>query len=147
MGHHSVKKCTTQKREKSVASKQAGEEQKKKLHHHAIKKCPIWRWDYEGPNLLRNLPEIHKLGQEVVSKFISITKLEGKRTGQGQTSKAGHRLDLKIKWCSFEGCLFKTHLLRCHLQREHKLKNGEVLQNYLHMAKEHMGKLEQEKVN
>ena len=32
------------------------------------------------------------------------------------------------------------------VQREHKLKSGEVLQNYLRMAKEYMGKLEQEEV-
>ena len=117
----------TQKQEKSVASQEAGEEQKKKPSHHAIKKCPIRTCGYKGPNLLRHLRAVHKLEQEAVSKLNSIAKLEGKRRGPKRTSKAGHRLGLKIKWCPFEGCHFATHLLRRHLQREHKLKNGEVL--------------------
>lgn len=137
----------TQKPEKSVASQKAGEEQKKKKQsHHAFKKCHIRTCDYKGPNLLRHLRAVHKLGQETVSKLNSIAKLEGERRGPRRTSKAGHRLGLKIKWCPFEGCHFATHLLRHHLQREHKLKNGEVLQNYLRMAKKYMGKLEQEEV-
>ena len=138
---------STQKQEKSEASQKAGEEQKKKKQsHHAIKTCPIRTCHYKGPNLLRHLRAVHKLGQEAVSKLNSIAKLEGKRRGPRRTSKAGHRLGPKIKWCPFEGCHFATHLLRRHLQREHKLKNGEVLQNYLRMAKEYMGKLEQEEV-
>ena len=90
--------CPTQKPEKSVASQKAGEEQKKKKQsHHAIKECPIRMCDYKGPNLLRHLRTVHKLGQEAVSKLNSITKLEGKRRGPRRTSKAGHRLGLKIK--------------------------------------------------
>ena len=115
--------CPTQKQERSVSSQEAGEEQKKKKpSHHAIKKCPIRTCDYKGPNLLRHLCTVHKLGQEVVSKLNSIAKLEGKRRGPRRTSKAGHKPGLKIKWCLLEGCHFATHLLRRHLQREHKLK-------------------------
>ena len=107
IGHEVPEKknmCLTQKREKSAASQEAGEEQKKKKpSHHAIKKCPIRTCHYEDPNLPRHLRAVHKLGQEAVSKFNSIAKLEGKRRGPRRTSKAGHRLGLKLSGVRSKG--------------------------------------------
>lgn len=106
--------------EKSVDIKQAGK--KKKSSHHAIKTCPVPKCDYYGPNLLRHLRALHKLGEAEVTKLNSIATLADRRRGPRRTSKMGQRIGLKIKWCPFDGCNFATHILRRHLQRVHKLK-------------------------
>ena len=88
----------------------------------------------------------HKMVEEEVVKLNSITGYKGRRRGPRRKSKTGSRLGLRVKWCPFQGCNFATHILRKHLQRVHKLKNGEVLENYLRNATEYKGKLEQEEV-
>ena len=79
-------------------------------------------------------------------KLNSIASLGGKCRGPRRTSRDGPRLALKVKWCPFEGCNFATHILRKHLQTVHKLKNGQVLENYLRIANEYKGKPEQDEV-
>ena len=151
--------CQTEE-EKSISSQQEEERHndtkpgettkeeklKKKRGHHSVKKCPLQTCGYEGPNLLRHLRTKHKMVEEEVIKLNSIAGLQGQRRGPKRKSKTGSRLGLKVKWCPFEGCNFATHILRKHLQRVHKLKNGEILENYLRNAREYRGKLEQEEV-
>lgn len=133
--HNDAKPSETNKEEKF----------KKKRGHHSVKRCPLQTCGYEGPNLIRHLHAKHKMVEEVV-KLNSIAGLEGKRRGPRRKSKKGLRLGVKVKWCPFQGCNFATHILRKHLQRVHKLKNGQVLENYLRNAREYRGKLEQEEV-
>jgi len=134
--HNRTKPSETNKEEKF----------KKKRDHHSVKKCPLQTCGYEGPNLLRHLRAKHKMVEEEVVKLNSIAGLQGRRRGPMRKSKKGLRLGLKVKWCPFEGCNFATHILKKHLQRVHKLKNGQVLENYLRNAREYKGKLEQEEV-
>ena len=134
-------------RETTDGEERREERRKKKKSHHSTKKCPLRSCNYDGPNLLRHLRSKHKMEKEEASKLNTIASLEGKRRGPKRTSKNGPRLGLKVKWCPVAGCNFATHLLRNHLQREHRLKNGEVLENHLRAAREYKGKLEQEEVH
>ena len=76
--------------------------------------------------------------EEEVVRLNSVANLQQRRKGPSQTTKNVPRLGLKIKWCPFKGCNFATHILR-H-------QNGEALENYLRIAREYKGKLEQEEV-
>lgn len=134
------------KAKETAQGEEAQEKKLKKKSHHSIKDCPFQTCSYKGPNLPRHLRRYHGMAEQEVVKLNSIARLQGKRRGPRRRSKGGLRLGLRIKWCPIEKCNKATHILRKHLQRDHKLKSGEVLENYLRIAKEYKGKLEQEEV-
>lgn len=87
---------------------------------------------------IRKHAEKGAISQEDVSKMASVAKRKHRR----RAVHRGQRPELKLNWCSYEGCQGVTHPLRSHLQHKHRARSGKLLDTYVRVAREYRGKIE-----